>query len=219
LFLLPGLLALPFWASAQWAIQLSAGTGMAKLWQKTEIHSETSNQTYAAVNWSTVLGAEFFYHVNEHLSIGTGASYAYTYYEDPVYSSEFLTEHTDLKTIQIPLNFQWTTGKKLRSVFTLGIMANINLLQHDYRFDPDYTYTYRYTPFYTGIRAGYAYVLGKRISLGIDLYEDLSAFMTEKYLSGTDPQEVVKTNHRYFYMAQIMLHYRLFGKTRQVVNR
>ena len=210
------LLGMPFWAVSQWSVNMGIETGVVREWQKIEKGSQTSTSAESSLGLATGILAGVDYSFNDYLAVGTGVGYSFARYEDPVYSSPENKEYTCLNTIRMPLNLYWSVGHSLKSVILIGLVANFNLMRHDY--ETGLAYTYRYTPFYTGIQLGYTYRVGSRFRLGVVCYEDLGNFMTDKYFK-EDPNSVDMTIRRYLFTAQLTFSYRLFDAKNRAVHK
>jgi len=204
------LLWLPFWASAQWSVNINGGAGIAKEWERQPPNAQSTLPTvsfYSTPGYSFQGGIDAIYYITPHFGLGSGVVYSHNRSLDDYI--EIIKIYWHSETIKIPLTLQWTLGSSLRSTIQFGFYLNINLRQHE--FDSVGSITYRDKPFFMGLRLGYAYKLGNRLSLGILFNEDLNGFMNEIY---QDYRRGItyKSYNRYYFTTQITFSYRLFGE-------
>ncbi len=217
IMLLFGLLWLPFLASAQWSVLMTAAAGVAAETSITPAYgsSEPLHFGYSTLDYSFQGGVEVSYFYTPRFGLGSGLIYSHSRSLMDFRANPDATEkkYWHSETIKIPLNLNWAFGKARRSIILFGLVGNINLRRHEFD-PPDYSsVTYRNNPFFLGIQLGYHYKLGNRFQIGILLYRDINWFRKQIFQNSDGTIEPALTSERYFHTVQLTLSYRLFGNT------
>lgn len=210
--LLFSLLWLPFLASAQWSVQITAGGGSAAesaVAVKQVIYSraETKQETTSDFGYSFQGGIDVQYFINSKIGFGTGLGYRYSKSRVLTVLSPSGEKNWHAESIKIPFVFLWSPGESHRSVFNVGMATHFNLMRYDIASSVE---TNNQNPVFTSAQLGYAYKLGERFQVGILLDRDISWYSrTTNYLS-----ETTLFYDRYFTSLQLTLSYRLFGSSK-----
>ncbi|MBE0651624.1 MAG: hypothetical protein IH595_12400 [Bacteroidales bacterium] len=215
------LLLFPFWANAQWTVQITAGGGPAMELAR-EVHqivasrAEYSNGTNGYFGYSYQAGLDVQYFINSRIGIGTGVAYQYSGSKDDLESYFGYQSQQHSSAIKIPVNLLWSPGKLHHSLFRFGLAANIGLMP--YKMLNSYV-TDEYAPFFSSLVLGYSYQLGKRLNAGILINNDINWYSrVTQYNINYDSGGIENNNttenfifNKHFFTAMIILSYRLFG--------
>jgi len=172
--ILLSLLWLPFWVSAQWSVNLTAGGGIAKEFEREEIKSERSYSFFSTPGYSYFAGIGVYYFFSQHIGMGSGLAYSNIRSRDNLMQNAFgITKYWHSETLKVPFSLLWAPGVSGRSILQFGFSAEINLRHHEYEKD-QHSITYRDNPFFLGFHLGYEYNLSERFRLGILLNDDVT---------------------------------------------
>ncbi len=208
------LLWLPFLAAAQWTVNLKAGAGTAKEFEREVIPADPKNglsySFFSTPGYSYFGGVDVNYFFSQHLGLSTGLAYSFSRSRDDLMGDVFgFEEYWISETIKTPVSLLWSPGNSGRSIIRVGFSAEINLRHQEFE-KGQHSITYRDNPFFLGFHLGYEYGLSKRFRLGILLNTDMTYFLNQiehDYITG----EVFINYRRYYFTSQITLSYQLFG--------
>ena len=212
--ILLSLFCLPFWAAAQWTVNIRAGAGTAREFARDYTPSDHDNlpsySSSSTPGYSYFGGIDANYFFSSHLGIETGLYYSYNRSRDELMHDAFdFQKYWVSQTLEIPVGLLWTPGTSGRSLLRCGFSANINLRHHEY--DKNQSITYRDNPFFLRFHLGYEYGLSKMFSIGILLNSDITRFLSQIEWANT-VGDVVAINHKRFYFTPLLtLRYQLFG--------
>ncbi len=206
------LLLCPFWASAQWSVNLKAGAGYAKEIEKeVDPGAGISFSFFSRPGYSYFGGIDVEYSFSKHLGLGSGLLYSYSRSMDG-YANQFqMKQYWHSETLNVPVSLLWKPGTAGRSTFQAGLSAKINLRHHQYETSqPEYmaNLTYRDNPFFLGFHLGYEYAPAERFRVGILLNEDIGFFLKQIVNAGNG--DVYRIFYRHYFTPQLTLSYSLF---------
>jgi hypothetical protein len=211
-----GLLCLPFWAPAQWQVNLVSEAGLAieTVSQTTQAPGDKTEKpyfNYGVLGYSFYGGIEAQHFFTTHIGFASGLGFSYIKSPDDVVNYPYSNWRS--VSIKIPLDMLIELGSRHHANLRFGFSPHINLLQKS----PDYEspFTYAYKPVFWSVHAGYYYKPGNRLQVGIMLNRDISSFLKQlqEGVSINGGAETVNfiTRH-YFFTVQLSLRYRLFEK-------
>lgn len=205
------LFCVPFWAVAQWSVNFTLGSGIAKEWEHPG-NSWTSEfpSSISKPGLAVLAGFDADYYFRPHLGIGTGLTLAYGRSIDAYLAiASVYQEYWYSEALRVPLSLVWTPGKKRHSTFKFGISGNINLRHH--KLQAPVQPSYRDNPFFMGAHIGYCYKFDRKLKIGLLLNEDLNWFLNQVYIVyNTYPPG--ESYNRYYFTAVATLSYQLWGK-------
>ncbi len=138
--ILISLLWLPFWAAAQWSVNLAAGGGIAKELEREEVKDQNSYSFFSTPGYSYFAGIGVDYFFSQHLGLGTGMAYSFSRsLNDLMYDVFQFERYWHSETIKIPISLLWIPGGSGRSILQLGFSTEINLRHHEYEKDQSIT--------------------------------------------------------------------------------
>ena len=180
IFIIFSLLLLPFWATAQWSVQINAGAGPGyedarEIHQIVSSRAEYSMGSIVYPGFSFQAGMNVHYFISTRIGVGTGLAYQYTQAKDDDYLELGLPtapKKRHVSSIKIPFVLLWSPGSRSHhSLFGFGLDANISLMS--YKHWDSYT-TDDYLPFFSSLLIEYSYRLRKRFSMGILINRDIN---------------------------------------------
>lgn len=217
IIILLSLLCFPFWASAQWQVNLVSEAGLAveTLSQTTQApgsNTEKPYSNYGALGYSFYGGFETQHFFTTRIGFASGLGFSYVKSPDDIVS--YPQSNWRSVSIKIPIELLVALGSGHHSNLRFGFSPHINLLQKSPDYESPFTYTYQ--PVFWSIHTGYFYKPSKRLQVGIMLNRDISSFLKQRQegtVVNNDPETVNLITRHSFFTAQLSLHYHLFGNT------